>query len=163
MDKDGCIGNNGTIPWMGELSSDMKHFRELTTGGIVIMGRKTFESLPGPLKKRTNIIVSNKSDLLIDDCAVAHSIKAAISYAERVSVVESKDNIWIGGGAEIYKQTLGLADELHLTVIDLTFPGDTYFPEWKTDDWNQIEVKNFAPDAKNLYPYRFEVWKRKNK
>ncbi len=161
MDRNGVIGNKSTIPWMKELPNDMKKFIRLTKGAIIIVGRKTLEEcIKEPLKGRTNIVVSRTLNLYIKDCAIAHSVEAAIAYATSISL--TKDNIWIIGGSEIYRQTLDLADELYLTVIDHEFEGDSYFPRWSTSEWELTSIEEFSADEKNVYAHRFEIWRRKN-
>lgn len=122
--KDRVIGNKGVIPW--KISTDLKRFRELTVGQVVIMGRKTYESIGRPLPNRTNIIVTRDTGFSAPLCTVVHSIEKALSSAGE----NNTQKIFIIGGGEIYNQALSLADRLLLTLVDGDFEGDAYFPEY---------------------------------
>lgn len=128
MDEKRGIGRNGQIPW--KIPEDMRHFKELTMGHPVIMGRVTWESIPArfrPLPGRNNIVVTRSSDMYIPGVAIAHSVAQAINIAylidaERISII---------GGAQIYKQGLPLANRLDLTLLEGDFNCDAFFPDYE--------------------------------
>jgi dihydrofolate reductase len=119
--KNGAIGQGGQLPW--HLPEDMKHFRALTTGHAVIMGRKTFESIGRPLPKRRNIVITRQRDLRIASCDVTNDLLAAIALAESEDACP-----FIIGGAAIYREAMHLATHLFITEVDRDIEGDVYFP-----------------------------------
>ena len=119
--KNGVIGQGGALPW--HLPEDMKHFRALTTGHAVIMGRKTFESIGRPLPKRRNIVITRARDRLITGCEVANDLLSAVALAESDDACP-----FIIGGAAIYREAMHLATRLYLTEVDRDVEGDVYFP-----------------------------------
>lgn len=126
------IGKDGELPW--HIPEDMEHFRELTTGNPVIMGRKTFESLPDsvkPLPDRTNIVLTRSG--VEADVKEAESIDAAYRIAEKHG-----DCAFIIGGASVYRQVLGDADRMEITRIHEEYDGDTKFPEWEPENWEEV-------------------------
>ena len=132
MDEGRLIGKDGALPW--HLPEDLKHFRDLTTGHIVVMGRKTWESLPSkvrPLPGRTNVVISRNPDAIDAPAGVlrARSPEEAIERAREVA--REGQRIWIIGGAEIYRATLALCDEVELTVVQGRFEGDAWLPEFE--------------------------------
>lgn len=132
--KGRVIGINNRLPW--HLPEDLKHFRETTRGKPVIMGRKTWESLPDafrPLPGRANIVVSRNAGYTAVGGTVADSLQAALAAAGEA------DTAFVIGGAELYRQALPLADRLILTEIDQDYPGDAFFPEFKPDEWVEVE------------------------
>lgn len=128
IDRKGAIGRRGELLY--HISADLRRFKALTTGHTVVMGRKTFESLPkGALPNRRNIVVSRQTGFSAPGIEVAHSLEAALGMAD-------SSDIYIIGGAEIYRQALPLADRLLLTVIDAETPdADTFFPAMPLDDF----------------------------
>lgn len=135
--RNGVIGNNGKLPWL--LPEDLGHFRAMTLGNVVIMGRKTFESLPGPLGGRINIVVTRNPSVPLPGANVyrAASIKEALAIAQRVVDMKYAREIWVIGGAEIYKETLPLATNVLVTEIDADFDGDTKMPPLSRLDWKE--------------------------
>jgi len=132
--KNNVIGSNGSIPW--NVPKDLKYFKELTEGNTVIMGRKTYESLPKdnkPLPNRINIVITRDSNFTANGCIVVSSIEEAI-----LKVDNRKDTFIIGGG-EIYKQAINFVDKIYITEINGEFEGDTYFPEL-SDKWNLVDT-----------------------
>ena len=121
--KNRAIGKNNDLLW--RISEDLKRFKEITTGHPVIMGRKTFESIGRPLPNRTNIITTRNKDLKIIGALVTNSLEEAIHKAS-----ELDSEIFIIGGAEIYKETINLANRLYLTIIDEEKEGDAFFPDY---------------------------------
>jgi len=138
MGSNDVIGNKSRIPW--HIPEDLKRFKELTMGHPIIMGRKTFESLPGLLPGRPHIIMTRNDDLQRQPgCYSASSIDEAIDAARMLCWPDS-DEAFIIGGAEIYKAFLPIADRMYLTKIDLCRNGDTYFPSYRNDKWFTTKV-----------------------
>ena len=119
------IGKNGNLPW--HIKEDMEHFKQTTMGHVVIMGRKTFESIGAPLPKRTNIVITRNIDFSHEGVVVAYSFEDALEKAQERAKI--KKEIFVIGGSEIYKEALPHADKLYLTLIDGDFDGDTFFPD----------------------------------
>ena len=156
--KNSCIGGNNTLLW--KQSNDLKRFKELTTGKIVIMGQNTYDSLPiKPLPNRTNIVITDDPEQVFEDCVTAHSIEDAIQK----SVYHTDDEVFIIGGGSIYKQFLPYANKLYITRIDCEVHGDTYFPYLGEDDWKMISSNGNKKDDKNEYNYTYEIYERKLK
>ncbi|MDO8610713.1 MAG: type 3 dihydrofolate reductase [bacterium] len=149
------IGNKNTLPW--HLPADFKYFKETTLNKTIVMGLNTFKSIgSAPLPNRKNIILNDDlSYVSPDDCYVVHSIN------ELLEMVRNEDEVMICGGASVYKQFLPLANRLYLTYIHQNFEGDTYFPEFDVNDWEEISRTDHKPDEKNLYSYSFVVLDRK--
>lgn len=130
MDEEKAIGRDGKIPW--HYPEDMKHFKEKTTGYSVLMGRKTYESLPEdfrPLPDRENIVLTRSDPEFNESVKVVNSLEEAYQSAEN-------EKLFIAGGASVYKQTLKDADRMILTKIPETHDGDTFFPEWDKENWD---------------------------
>lgn len=145
-DTNRAIGANGDIPWIGKLPADMRHFRELTTGSTVIMGRKTYDSIGKPLPNRTNIVVT-RQDVSIEGVVVVHSIEEAYEKAD-------SDKICIIGGAQIYELALDTADTIYATEIKTVSNGDVFFPTLPSE-WAETERQNYQADEINLFDYSF--------
>jgi dihydrofolate reductase len=146
-----AIGKDNKLLWY--LPKDLKHFKEITTGHTVIMGRKTYQSVGKPLPNRRNIVITRQS-LTIEGCEVANSVEAALALCK------DEAEVFIVGGAEIYMQALHLTDRIYLTLVHENFEGDTYFPEINTDLWKETERQYHKPDEKNLLPYSFITYER---
>ena len=140
--EDRAIGDKGNLLW--HLSSDLKRFKAITTGHAIIMGRKTYDSLPnGALPNRRNIVISRQLKSL-KDAEVYSDIDEALKAAS------DEDTVYIIGGGEIYNKTFPLAEELHLTLVHKSYPeADTRFPEWKLTDWNILKQEQIGQDEKN--------------
>jgi len=154
MDKNRLIGNGPDIPW--QIIADRRHFRDMTVGKPVVMGRKTFETLKRPLGKRRNIILTrNRGYEAPQGCIVAHSVEDVLA------TVEQTEELMICGGAPIYQAFLPHANRLYLTQIHATFEGDVYFPEFDMVEWQEVKRIDREPDEKNPYPYSFLFLHRK--
>ena len=150
-DENNGIGKDNHL--LCHLPADLKHFKSLTIGHPVIMGRKTFDSMGKPLPNRRNIVVSRRP-IEIPGCEIAHSIEDAIALCsddERISII---------GGATIYEQSMHLTDIIYLTRIHHSFEADTYFPAMRNDEWIEVAREHHEPDEKNIYPYTFITYKR---
>jgi len=128
MDQQRCIGKANDLPW--HIPADLKHFKAITQGGVVVMGRKTLESMGRTLPKRVNWVITRDPDWSFDGTKVAYSIEDALSQAVAdVHASEKPESIFIIGGGEIFKQTMTIADRLELTHVELDVQGDAYYPE----------------------------------
>jgi len=134
------IGADGGMPW--RLPADLKHFKQLTLGHPVVMGRRTFESIGRPLPGRRNIVVSRSLDQAPEGCELARSLDQALAGANSMMVI---------GGGELYAQALPRARRLELTLIDATPEGDTRFPEWRPRDWQLVSMRVRPADQANRY------------
>jgi dihydrofolate reductase len=146
------IGKKGGLPW--KLPADMKHFKDLTTGHTVIMGKKTYDSIGKPLPNRTNIVVARDSSLDISGCIAVRSIGEALEAAP------DDQEIFVIGGAEIYNSFLSLTQKIYLTQIHHEFDGDTFFPKLNLAEWSEKKRQNFKADDKNPYNYSFIILER---
>ncbi|MCI6279028.1 MAG: dihydrofolate reductase [Bacteroidales bacterium] len=159
MTRRRAIGFKGDMPWKMEMKADLKHFKEVTMGHPIIMGRKTFESFPkGPLPGRKNIVVTRNANYKVPDgVSVVSSIEDALKEAEGAG------EVFVIGGAQIFSRSLHLADKLYLTIVEGNdFPGaDTFFPEIDPDLWILQSKEHHEADEKNKYPYSFTIWTRK--
>ncbi len=142
------------MPW--HLPADMSWFREHTLGKSVLMGRKTFDSIGKPLPNRRNIILTRQQGLQIDGCEIIHDIQDAIKEFEQ-------DELMVMGGAEIYALALPFAGRLYCTRIEHQFEGDAWFPEIDMSEWQLSREEEHQADEKNAYPYRFEIYQRRQK
>lgn len=147
MSANRAIGKENKLLW--HMPADLKHFRDLTTGQTVIMGRKTFDAIGKPLPNRKNIVISRQRDLSIPGVKVMDSLAAAIAYCEPAA------EIFIIGGAQIYAAALSQTDKLELTVVEGEFEGDAFFPDLDPNEWKEISRRTYMPDEKNKFPYTF--------
>ena len=152
MDKKGVIGLDGDLPW--HLSADLKHFKSITMGKPLIMGRKTHESIGRPLPGRKNIVLTHSQEFKTDGCMVVYSLEEALVAAGEV------DEVMIMGGSGIYDQALARADRLYLTEVHADVNGDVYFPEFDRSEWVEIEREDHSADDKNNFDYSFVVMER---
>ena len=128
MDQQRCIGKGNDLPW--HISADLKHFKEITQGGVVVMGRKTLESMGRALPKRVNWVITRDQNWSYDGVKVAHTIEDALEQAiADVETSEKPTSIFIIGGGEIFKQTITITDRLELTHVELDVQGDAHYPE----------------------------------
>ncbi len=143
--KNNVIGLNNTLPW--HLPEDLKHFRALTTGHHIIMGRKTYESLGRLLPDRTTVIVTRNNDYQVDGALIAHSLDAAIALCE------NDDEVFVIGGAELYQVGIKLANKLYITELELDVPGDAYFPAYDVAEWQESSREAHTSAQGLLFSY----------
>ncbi|MGN5191649.1 type 3 dihydrofolate reductase [Aeromonas veronii] len=155
MAHDRVIGKDNQMPW--HLPADLAHFKRVTLGKPVLMGRKTFESIGRPLPGRRNLVISRNSDYRADGVEVIDSVGAALALLAGSSVEE----LMVIGGGHLYAEMLPSADCLYLTQIDLTVEGDTRFPAFDDGQWQRIACESHPADEKNPHPYSFEIWQRR--
>ena len=146
------IGRDNQLPW--HISADLKHFKALTMGKPIVMGRKTWESIGRPLPGRKNIVVTRDTAYQAEGCQVVHSIEQAMD-----AVAES-DELMIIGGAGLYQQTLEFADRLYLTRVRAEVDGDTWFPEIDPQQWHEVACESHSADENNEHDYDFVILER---
>ena len=147
------IGNNNKLIW--KLSNDLKRFKNLTTNHSVIMGRKTFESLPNPLPDRDNIVITRDTNYSKPNIQVCSSIEDAIN------LTKTDTQPFIIGGGEIYTQTINIVDRIELTRVHEEFDGDAYFPEIPLDIFELINEENYNRDLENEFDYSYLTYKKR--
>lgn len=155
--ENNVIGKDNTLPW--HLPADIEYFRNTTMGHCVIMGRKNYDSIPPkyrPLRGRTNIVVTRQKDFKAANCIVVNSVEEALTEAK----IKEETEVFIIGGADIYKQTMDRADKIYYTKIHHAFKGDTFFPSLDANQWALISKKDMKADAKNKFPFSFCVYAR---
>ena len=141
MSENRIIGRSNELPW--HLPGDLKYFKQTTLGSPIIMGRKTWESLGRPLPGRSNIVVSRNNQLTIEQVQTADSLTGAIKLAREVAVPDNVSEVFVIGGAELYKEAFPLADRLYLTRVHAEVEGDTYLEGFKEKDWIEISRETF--------------------
>lgn len=151
--QNNAIGKNNELLW--HLPNDFKHFKTCTTGHYIIMGRKTFETFPKPLPNRTHIIITRQKNYKAEGCIVVNSLQEALQVAP------IEQDIYVIGGAEIYKQALPYAQKIELTRVHATFEADAFFPEIDENIWQLVSEKYHPKDEKHLYDFTFQTFLRK--
>ena len=147
MANNRVIGKDNQMPW--HLPADLRHFKAVTLGKPIIMGRKTYESIGRPLPGRKNIVISRNADYRLEGCETACSLEEALD------LVNDVEEVMIIGGGFLYAQTLPQADRLYLTFIDLDVDGDTWFPEFEHLSLKEVKREKHHKDEKNPYDYEF--------
>lgn len=153
------IGKENDLPW--RLPDDMKYFMQTTSGHHVLMGRKNYDSLPDkfkPLPNRINIVVTRQNNFIASGCTLVSSIEKGIDLA----LENNETELFVIGGAQIYKQSLERANYLYLTEINAEIEGDTYFPSFEPNDWEEVSRKHHGIDDKHRYSFDFVIYKRKH-
>jgi dihydrofolate reductase len=158
--ENGVIGNKGRLPW--RLPGDMAQFRALTMGKPVIMGRKTFQSLPRPLDGRDNIVVTRDPAFRSQGATVASSLDGALALAEQCADRRGVGEAFIIGGGDIYRQALSVAGRIYLTRVHATLPGDTVFPAVDPAVWRLVREEPLAPRPDDQYSATLQVFDRKS-
>ena len=160
MDEDRFNGRGNRLPW--KLSSDMTRFKELTEGNgfnSVIMGRKTWDSLPDafrPLPERVNIVMSRDTDWQAEGAETALYIGRAIELA----YAEGSDECWVIGGAQVYEMFLERMEEIHVTTVHTSGSGEVKFPEWDRGEWSEEVVERVSTDENNEHDSTYSIWTR---
>lgn len=131
MDRDHCIGVNNSMPWY--LPDDFKHFKALTSGGVVVMGRKTFASIGRPLPNRVNIVLTRQTDWQADGVFVAHDYSSALDLAAQQAQTQQQSGFFVIGGGDFFSQTLAISDILEITHVQLNVAGDAFYPPIPAD------------------------------
>ncbi|WP_169081564.1 dihydrofolate reductase [Paenibacillus sp. PL91] len=155
MDRNRTIGIENKLPW--RLPAEMAYFKRMTLGKTVLMGRKTFESLPKPLVDRRNVVLTRQQDFQPEGCEVVHSVEEALELCKN-------DELMVIGGADIYAQMLPYADTILLTEVDTIIEGgDAFFPAFSESQWQIMESDSRDSDEKNRYAFTFQTFKRREK
>ncbi|EKN69501.1 dihydrofolate reductase [Neobacillus bataviensis LMG 21833] len=154
MDENRTIGKNNQLPW--HLPEDLKFFKRVTMGHPIAMGRKTHDSIGRVLPGRENIVITRQPDYKSEECTIFYSVEEFVTYCR-----EQDDEIFVIGGAEIFKETFPFVDRLYITEIHEIFDGDTYFPKFTLDDWELTSSEKGIKNEKNPYDYDFKIYERK--
>ena len=152
LSNNSVIGVNGKIPW--ELKEDLIHFKKITLGSAIIMGRKTFESIGKPLKERLNIVMTRNPkglDGIEEVSSMESAIKVGLNFSE---------NIFVIGGQSIYETFLPISTKTYLTFINIEVSGDTFFPKWDKNEWEEVSRESFKNEMKEI-DYSFVEFNRK--
>lgn len=153
MDRNRLIGNKNQLPW--HLPADLAHFKRVTMGKPVIMGRKTFESIGRPLPGRANIVLTGSADFCAEGVLVASTPEQALEHAA------GAEEAMVIGGSMIYQLFLPRADRLYLTYVEASHEGDAWFPDFELEEWRVIASEEHAADEKNPCAYSFVTYERK--
>ncbi|KOP83126.1 dihydrofolate reductase [Cytobacillus solani] len=154
MDNNHVIGYNNQLPW--HLPEDLKFFKRTTMGHPIAMGRKTWDSIGRPLPGRENIVITRNPEFTCEGCTVLNSVEALLEYSR-----QKEEEIFVIGGAEIFKLILPDADKLYLTRIYDEFKGDTFFPALNLEEWSLLSREKGIKDEKNPYDYEFMIYEKK--
>ena len=152
MDRNRLIGRDNGLPW--HLPADLRHFKSITLGKPVVMGRKTYESIGKPLPERHNIVVTRTADFAAPGCTVVGSPDAAVAAAGAAA------EIMVIGGAQLYADFLPRAQRIYLTRVDADFEGDAWFPELRASEWHEVARSEGVVDERNVHPHAFIVLER---
>ena len=153
--ENGVLGRDNGLVW--HISSDLKHFKAITSGHTVIMGRRTFESIGRALPKRRNIVISGNSLYKAEGCEMAASLEDALN------MVQHEDEVFVIGGGSIYRQAWEYADRLYLTIVHTEGQGDTFIPNVDENVWKEVNRQEFKAGEKDDFDYSFVDYVRKNK
>src|SRR3569623_687676 len=154
----GVIGHGNTIPW--HLPSDFAHFKRMTVGKPLIMGRKTFESIGRPLPNRTNIVDTRQEGYQPHGVLVTSSLEAALAQAQEIAQADRANEVMVGGWAEIYSQALPIADRLYITHVGAAPEGNTYFPAVDLSVWKESGLIEVPPNPNDSAAFRIKVYRR---
>lgn len=157
--RNGVIGAGNAIPW--RLPSDFAFFKRTTMGKPLIMGRKTFESIGKPLPGRTNIVVTRQKGYQPEGVLVIDSLEAALDHARAIAEADGVDEVFIGGGGELYKEAMPVTDRLYITEVDLEPQGDTAFPAIDHGQWVVVDEPEVPLTGKDTASFRVKVYERR--
>lgn len=153
FDERRLIGRDNGLPW--HLPADLKHFKSITMGHHMIMGRKTFESIGKPLPGRQSVVITRKNDFQPAGTAVVNSLEDAMHFCA------TEEEVFVIGGAQIFEQAMPLASKLYITQIHHVFEGDTFFPEISQEHWELVSKEDHEADEKNPWAYSFLTYRKK--
>lgn len=156
--ENGVIGRANTLPW--KLSGDMRHFKSVTMGKPVVMGRKTFESIGRPLPERTNIVITRNPRFQAQGVVVVSSLAEALEHAAHTAAIDGAGEAVIIGGAQIYREALPRADILYVTEVHAAVTGDAVMPPIDWSQWREVSRERHAADSLNVYDYSFVRYER---
>ena len=152
ISENNAIGKNNQLLW--HLPADLKHFKEITSGHPIIMGRKTYDSIGRPLPNRRNIVVTRNANLAIDKVEVVTTVEDAISLCNK------ENEVFIIGGAEIYKHALPHTSKIYLTTVHQKYEADVFFPSLNHNEWREVDKEYYPADEKNSVAYTFSTLER---
>jgi dihydrofolate reductase len=155
LDRNGLIGKDQSIPWRAP--ADLAHFKSITMGKPMVMGRRTCESLPQALPGRRNLVLTHNPGFTRDGFEVFHTI------TDVIKTTQSDEALMVIGGAEIYRLFLPIAQYAYVTIVEGEFNGDTWFPEWPLMGWRQVRTTQRPPDARNAHPLTFTEYEKLEK
>lgn len=150
VSKNNVIGNKGVIPW--KIKGEQKRFKELTTGNTVIMGKRSFEEIGKPLPNRRTIVISSTASYQAENCITLESLAEAIAYVR-------EEDAFVAGGEQLYREALPLVDVMYLTRIDLEVEGDTYFPDFREEEFELVSEEGFEGEIS----YQYQTYIRRSK
>jgi dihydrofolate reductase len=153
ISENNAIGKDNQLLW--HLPADLKHFKQLTSGHTIIMGRKTYDSIGKPLPNRRNIVITRNTDLQLNGAEVTHHLEDALNRCK------DEKEVFIIGGAEIFKQSINLTHKIYLTRVHEIYGADTFFPEIEPSHWLETDLEQHPPDEKNTVAYTFSTLTRK--
>ncbi len=153
MADNGVIGRDNGLPW--HLPNDLKRFKALTTGHSILMGRHTFESIGRVLPDRRTIVLTRNPEFRAPGAEVAHTLDDALA------MTGGEDEVFVVGGAELYRAALARADRIYLTVVHATVEGDIRFPPWNPSRWRLVEFVRHGADDRHAFPHSFRRYDRK--
>ena len=153
ISQNNVIGKDNQLPW--HLPADLRHFKQLTMGHPIIMGRNTYESIGRPLPGRRSIVLSRSAEFALEGC------ETATSLTEAIQLCEGADEAFVIGGAKLFEEAAQRSDRIYLTRIHAECEGDTFFPAINWDTWSKIDEMNFSADSKNQFAYSFQTFDRK--
>jgi dihydrofolate reductase len=156
--RNGAIGLRGVLPW--HLPDDLRHFKRITLGKPIIMGRKTFQSIGKPLDGRDNIVISRQSDFAPEGVSVTHSFVEALALAERFAAARDGADIAIIGGGKVYRAALPRADRVEMTIVHAEIEGDTTFPALDEAEWREVSREKCPRGEKDSHETSFVVFER---
>jgi dihydrofolate reductase len=146
------IGRDNALPW--RLPADLRRFKAVTMGQMLVMGRRTYESIGRPLPGRRTVVITRRTDWSPEGVAVVHSLEEALASAS------AEAEVFVAGGGEVFREALPLAGRIHLTRIEAEVPGDTTFPDFDPTAWKIVDEEHHEPDAENPLPYTFQILDR---
>jgi dihydrofolate reductase len=152
MAENRVIGRGDRLPW--HLPADLRRFKALTTGHTLIMGRKTFDTIGKPLPDRHTIVVTRDPSWRNPGVEVTHDLRSAIERSAREA------EVFVAGGAEVYRQALPYAGRIYLTLVHASIEGDAHFPDFPSSEWTLVEDEPHAADERNRYPFSFRRYER---
>lgn len=153
ISSNNAIGKDNQLLW--HLPADLKHFKNITSGHTIIMGRKTYDSIGKPLPNRRNIVITRQNGLQLTGFEVVNSLEDALSLCK------AEEQVFIIGGAEIYRQALPLAHKIELTRVHQEFDADAFFPQLDNETWKEVWKEDHLPDEKNKFAYTFSTLERR--
>jgi dihydrofolate reductase len=156
--ENGAIGIGGDLPW--RLSTDLKQFRKVTLGKPVLMGRRTFQSLPRVLDHRLNIVLSREPRFVAPGAIVAGSLEEGLAHARRAAKAVGVDEIMVIGGDDVFRAVMPLAERIYLTEVHASPDADIWFKDFNLRDWRELSRERHEPGPKDQYPFSFVVLER---